>query len=165
LISEPAVLVAGRVGRAHGLDGSFYVASPKVHLLEIGAVLTVAGATTTVVRRAGTDARPILRLASCADRNGAEALRGEALVAADAEAPPLGSDEYSAEQLEGARVVDGDDDVGVVRELIALPSCECLIVARAGDGAQLLVPLVRDAIRSIDVERRVIDVDRGFLGE
>jgi ribosomal 30S subunit maturation factor RimM len=30
---------------------------------------------------------------------------------------------------------------------------------------ELLVPLVRDAIRSIDVERRVIDVDREFLGE
>ncbi len=158
------MLVAGRVGRAHGLDGSFYVARPQVRLLEIGAVLTVAGATTTVVRRAGTDARPILRLASCADRNGAEALRGEALVAADADAPPLGSDEYSAEQLEGARVVGGDHDIGVVRELIALPSCECLTVARAGGAGELLVPLVRDAIRSIDVERRVIDVDREFLG-
>jgi 16S rRNA processing protein RimM len=158
------VLVAGRVGRAHGLDGSFYVASPQVRLLDLGTVVTVAGATTTVVRRAGTDARPILRLASCGDRDGAEALRGEALVVADADAPPLGDDEYSAEQLEGAQVVDGDEEIGVVRELVALPSCECLTVTRAGGGADLLVPLVRDAIRSIDVERRVIDVDRGFLG-
>ena len=30
---------------------------------------------------------------------------------------------------------------------------------------ELLVPLVRDAIRSIDLEARRIDVDLGFLGE
>jgi ribosomal 30S subunit maturation factor RimM len=29
----------------------------------------------------------------------------------------------------------------------------------------MLVPLVRDAIRVIDVERRVIEVNRSFLGE
>jgi ribosomal 30S subunit maturation factor RimM len=37
-------------------------------------------------------------------------------------------------------------------------------VARPDGAGELLVPLVRDAIRSIDVERRVIDVDREFLG-
>ncbi len=158
------MLVAGVVGRAHGLDGSFYVANAQVGLLEIGAPLTVAGTPTTVVRRAGTDARPILRLANCTDRAGAESLRGEQLVASEAIAPPLGPDEYRAEDLEGAYVVDRADNVGVVRSLIALPSCECLVVDRAG-GGELLVPLVRDAIRSVDVERRVIDVDRRFLGE
>jgi 16S rRNA processing protein RimM len=43
--------------------------------------------------------------------------------------------------------------------MVALPSCEALEV---GD---LLVPLVRDAIRSIDLRARVIDVDLAFLGE
>ena len=33
------------------------------------------------------------------------------------------------------------------------------------DGAELLVPMVSDCIRSIDVEARRIDVDLGFLGE
>ena len=46
----------------------------------------------------------------------------------------------------------------------ALPSCEVLEVARPG-SADLLVPLVRDAIRMIDVEERRIDVDLAFLGE
>jgi 16S rRNA processing protein RimM len=43
--------------------------------------------------------------------------------------------------------------------MIALPSCEALEV---GD---LLIPLVRDAIRSVDLEARVIDVDMVFVGE
>ena len=46
--------------------------------------------------------------------------------------------------------------------MIALPSCEALEVER--DGVELLVPLVRDAIRSIDLEARRIDIDLGFLG-
>ena len=46
----------------------------------------------------------------------------------------------------------------------ALPSVEVLEVDRP-DGSELLVPLVRDCIRSIDLEARRIDVDLGFLGE
>jgi 16S rRNA processing protein RimM len=48
--------------------------------------------------------------------------------------------------------------------MVALPSCEVLEVAREG-RADLLVPLVRDAVRSVDVATGVIDVDLAFLGE
>jgi 16S rRNA processing protein RimM len=48
--------------------------------------------------------------------------------------------------------------------MVALPSCEALEVERPG-AAELLVPLVRDAVRSVDVAAGVIDVDLGFLGE
>jgi 16S rRNA processing protein RimM len=37
-------------------------------------------------------------------------------------------------------------------------------VERAG-GRELLVPLVRDAVRDVDVAGRRIDVDLAFLGE
>jgi 16S rRNA processing protein RimM len=57
----------------------------------------------------------------------------------------------------GCRVVDGAVSVGVVARMVALPSCEALEV---GDE---LIPLVRDAIRSMDLEARVIDVDMGFV--
>ena len=46
----------------------------------------------------------------------------------------------------------------------ALPSVEILEVDRV-DGSELLVPLVRDCIRSIDIEARRIDIDLEFLGE
>ena len=157
--------IVGVVGRPHGLDGSFYVGEPMAALLEVGRTVTLGGAERTIVRRAGTDRRPIIRLDGCEDRNGAEALRGEALHVEDAARPPLGPDEWWAEELEGAHVYDGEDELGVVRRLLALPSCECLEVARSGGGADLLVPLVRDAIRSIDVAAARIDIDLRFLGE
>ena len=39
----------------------------------------------------------------------------------------------------------------VVKRLVALPSCEVLEVARADGSGELLVPLVRDAVRDVDV--------------
>jgi ribosomal 30S subunit maturation factor RimM len=55
--------------------------------------------------------------------------------------------------------------VGVVARLLALPSCEVLEVARHGGGAALLVPLVKDAVREVDLARRMIEIDLAFLGE
>jgi 16S rRNA processing protein RimM len=157
-------LAGGRVGRAHGLDGSFYVTRPRPALLALGAVVRVAGRDAEIVRRDGTDEHPILRLAGLDGRDAAEALRGEDLLVARDAAPQLGEDEWWAEELEGCQVVDGEREVGEVRRLVGLPSCEALEVARPG-GGELLVPLVRDAVRSVDVEAGRIDVDLAFLGE
>ena len=49
--------------------------------------------------------------------------------------------------------------------MLPLPSCEALEVALRRTGGELLVPMVRDAIRSVDVAARRIDVDLAFLGE
>ena len=56
-------------------------------------------------------------------------------------------------------------DVGVVARLLALPSCEVLQVTRSEGRPELLVPLVGDAVRAVDVANRRIDVDLKFLGE
>jgi 16S rRNA processing protein RimM len=155
---------AGRIGRPHGLDGSFHVTRPDSRLLPLGGVVTVAGARVKIERRAGTEERPILRLEGHAGREAAEALRGEPLLVARADLPELEPGEYWAHELEGCLVVDGDAEVGVVRRMMPLPSCEALEVERA-DGRELLVPLVRDAVRSVDVAARRIDVDLSFLGD
>jgi 16S rRNA processing protein RimM len=157
-------LTAGRVGRPHGLDGSFHVSDARPELIAVGAEVRVAGRGAEIVRRAGTEDRPIVRLSGFDGRPAAQGLRGEALLVPRSGAPPLGVDEWWAEDLEGCAVVDGAIVVGEVRRLLALPSCEVLEVARPG-SSDLLVPLVRDAIRAVDVDARRIDVDLAFLGE
>jgi 16S rRNA processing protein RimM len=157
-------LAAGRVGRPHGLDGSFHVTRPRGALLALGTAVRIAGGEAEIVRRAGTDERPILRLAGHDGREAAEALRGHDLLVHRGAAPALDEDEWYAEDFEGCRVVDGAAEVGRVVRMVALPSCEALEVER--DGASvLLVPLVRDAVRSVDLDAGVVDVDLGFLGE
>jgi 16S rRNA processing protein RimM len=152
-------LVVGRVGRPHGLDGSFYVIDVAPQLPASGGV--VSGR--RIVRRSGTSDRPILRLEGSASREDAEALRGLELTIPRDDSM-LEPDEYWASDLEGCAVVDGSEAVGFVRRMSALPSVEVLEVDRA-DGSELLVPLVSDCVRSIDLEARRIDIDLGFLGE
>jgi 16S rRNA processing protein RimM len=159
-----AFVEAGRVGRPHGLDGSFHVTRPDARLLAGAEELWVRGRPLRVERRAGTAERPILRLAGHAGREAAEALRGAPLEIPVDRAPALEEDEYWAHELAGCSVWDGERRVGEVRRMLPLPSCEALEVALPG-GGELLVPMVRDAIRSIDVAARRIDVDLSFLGE
>jgi len=158
-------LHAGRVGRPHGLDGSFLVADANAQLLRTARSLMVNGVERVIDRRAGHEARLILRLEGCTDREGADAMRGQELLVARTQAPELEEDEWWAEDLEGLAVCDGERQVGTVTRLLALPSCEVLEVERAAGGEPLLVPLVSDAVRTVDLERGQVDIDLGFLGE
>jgi 16S rRNA processing protein RimM len=122
--------------------------------LVLGATVIVAGRPYEIERLAGTPERPIVRLSGCSSRTDVEALGG-----ADLLVPAVLEDgEYWASDLVGCTVVDGSREVGVVTRMVALPSCE------AREVGDLLIPMVRDAIRSIDVDARRIDIDMKFLG-
>jgi 16S rRNA processing protein RimM len=139
------LVTAGRVGKPHGYDGSFYVEDAS-HPLELGATVTVGASRHVVARRAGTDDRPLVRLAGIDD---AGALRGE-LVLVEAE---LAEGEWVASELIGSAVAGH----GRVVRVLDGPSCSVLELS---DGT--LVPFVRDAIRSVESGR--IELDEGFLG-
>jgi 16S rRNA processing protein RimM len=147
-------VAAGRVGRPHGLDGSFYVNGPKQPLAE-GTVIRVAGADRLVERRAGTDERPIVRLEGISDRNGAAALLGEQLLL-EQEDEPLEEGEYIVSDLVGCTI----EGLGVVTGVIPGPSCDVLEVGVDG----VLVPFVSDAVKRVDLKGRIIEIDRHFLG-
>ena len=150
---EERLVTAGRVGRPHGLDGSFRVESPA-HPLKVGTSVTVLGAERVVERRAGTDDRPLIRLHGVGDRGAAASLRGEVLLVRESEAP-LADGEWLAADLVGCTV----PGLGRVTRVLEAPSCDLLELE---DG--MLVPLVADAVKSVDVAERSIEVDRRFLG-
>src|SRR5450755_4907199 len=121
-------LRAGIVGSPHGLDGSFHVGQPVAGLLVLGEEIRVGERELLIERRAGTDRGPIVRLEGCSRREHALALRGEQLLVARRQAPELEADEWWTDDLEGCAVRDGGAEVGKVRRLLALPSCEVLEV-------------------------------------
>lgn len=143
-------MTAGRVGRPHGTDGSFWVERAS-HPLGVGTAVTIAGRPLHVERRAAGDERPLVRVSAVGDRDAAAALRGELLLVDEA----LEEGEWLAGDLVGCRV----DGLGSVRRVLEAPSCELLELE---DGT--LVPFIRDAVRRVDLERGVIEVDRGFMG-
>ena len=134
----------------------------RASLLVPGAVVQLGERSWRVSRRAGSDARPILRLEGCDSREAAAALTGSDLRVFAPDAPALPEGEWWAEELEGCRVYDGDRLVGVVERMLGLPSCEALEVRRP-EGGELIVPMVRDAIRGIDVPATRIEVDLEFV--
>ncbi len=153
MASPERLVTAGRVGRPHGLDGSFAVLAP-VHGLSLGTRLTVAGQQRTVDRRDGTDAKPLLRLSGIDDRDAAAAIGGHALLVSEIDAP-LDQGEWLAEDLIGCEVAG----LGTVAGVLPGPSCDVLELTGG-----VLVPLIGDAVLAVDLDRRRIEVDRDFLG-
>jgi 16S rRNA processing protein RimM len=156
LTDESGLVPVGRVGRPHGLDGAFVVerASDDERRWEVGAAVLVDGvpATIELSRRVGGGRRAI-RL----DRR---VERGAELAVHVSELPLPEADSYYTFQLVGLAVVDEEGrELGVVVEVHPGVANDNLELA---DGT--LVPLIDDAVRTVDLAAGRIVVVRGFLG-
>jgi 16S rRNA processing protein RimM len=151
----------GRVGRPHGTEGAFVVAEPteRLELLEPGRAVSVGERELLIEWRRGTAERPILKLEGAA----AVDLRGEAITVARSELTPLAQGEFLVDDLIGCEAFDGDRRIGRVRDVLLLPAADVLELEPDSGGSALLVPLVADAVRGVDVEAGRIEVDSGFL--
>ena len=148
------LVLVGRVGRPHGLDGAFFVedASEDDRWFEPGAKLLAGGEPVQVViARRGAGGRPVIRL----DRAIA---RGTALEVRREDLPPTGDDEYYTFQLVGLEVlVEGGSRLGRVVEVVPGVANDALEL-----DSGLLLPLVGACVRDIDLEAERILVAPGF---
>lgn len=144
----------GRVGRPHGVDGAFVVegASDDPRRFEVGAQLYASGepATVELSRRIGKGRRAI-RLDRRVERGAELAVSRDAL-------PPLPKDTYYAADLVGMAVHDEHAvRIGVVREVVPGPANDALEL-----DTGVLLPLVEDCVREIDLEGRRVFLNPGF---
>ena len=145
----------GRVGRPHGLDGAFVVerGSEDATRYVVGKVLHVNGEPATIVltRRVGRG-RHAIRL----DR---QVERGATLTVPRAELPALPEGEFYAFEIIGLRVEEeGGRALGIVRDVLPGPANDNL---ELDDGT--LVPMIEDAIRSIDPTEGLVLLNPGFI--
>lgn len=150
------LVVVGRVGRPHGLDGSFVVegASDDPARFARGARLLAGGEPAEVVssKRVGGG-----RLAIRLDRN---VERGAELAVPKEELPPLAEDEYYDFQLVGLEVVEEDGGpLGRVRAVGHYPANDVLEL-----DSGVALPVIEDCIRQVDVHGGRIVVAPGFAG-
>jgi 16S rRNA processing protein RimM len=151
---DPDAVVIGRVGRPHGLDGAFVVdgASADPARFEVGAELLAGGrlAVVTLSRRVGGGRRAIKLDLSVE--------RGMELAVRRADLPQLEGDAYYVSDLVGLKVVDPEGAiVGTVRDIYQGPANDALEL-----DSGLLLPLVEDCVREIDLASRRIFLNPGF---
>jgi 16S rRNA processing protein RimM len=159
---RPPSVVVGRVGRAHGLDGAVHLERPGGAVaLRSGLQVTLGGRPAVIVERRGTDQRPILRFDCAADRDAAEALRGQEVEVAAAALPEPDPDAYLHVDLIGCRVSAGGRELGTVADVLVYPANDVLDIR--GGEEPVLVPFVEDVVLSVDVGAREIAIRDDFL--
>jgi 16S rRNA processing protein RimM len=144
----------GRVGRPHGVDGAFVVeeASEDPRRFEVGAELRVDGepARVTLSRQVGGRRRAI-KLERPVERGAELSVRRQDLA-------PLPEDAFYVSDLIGLEVLDERGDVvGVVRDVHHGPANDALELETG-----LLLPLVEDCIREVDVDGGRVLLNPGF---
>jgi 16S rRNA processing protein RimM len=151
-LTEDLVRV-GRVGRPHGLDGSFVVegASQDPERFAPGASLLVDGRPATVVERKRPGGRVVVRL-------DVPVARGAVLQVPRASLPTLEEDAYYVFELVGLAVEEeGGRLLGTVADVLPRPANDVLEL-----DTGVVLPLVEDCVRSVDVAGGRIVVAPGF---
>jgi 16S rRNA processing protein RimM len=152
-LSDELVTV-GRVGKPHGLDGSFFVEGPSEasERFAKGATLYAAGEPARVESSKQARGRPVIRL----DRR---VERGATLAVPRAELPPPEPDAYYVFQLVGLAVAEeGGAELGRVVDVHEYPANDIL---ELDSGVSL--PLVETCIREVDLAAGRILVAPGFV--
>jgi 16S rRNA processing protein RimM len=153
--SDPETVLVGRVGKSHGLDGSFVVehASETRELFAQGATLLVDGREQKVLGSKQARGRPVIRFATRPAR-GTELRVLRAALSATAE------DEYYVFQLVGLEVQEeGGAVLGTVTEVASGVANDVLEL-----DSGLALPMVEECVLSVDLDGGRIVVAPGFSG-
>jgi 16S rRNA processing protein RimM len=153
--SSPDTVLVGRVGKSHGLDGSFVVedASETPQLFAKGAKLLVGGRETIVLGSKQARGRPVIRLDS-------RPARGTELRVPRSALAPTADDEYYVFQLVGLEVrEEGGPVLGTVSDVAPGVANDVLEL-----DSGLLLPMVEECVLSVDLAAGRIMVSPGFSG-
>ncbi len=110
----------------------------------------------------------ILKLEGVNDRNAAEALKDTDVCITEDDLRELPENTFYVRDLIGMKVIDEGayGEIGILRDVIQNTSQDVYAV-RTADGKDVLIPAVRDFIREVDMENRVIRTTLipGFIDE
>jgi 16S rRNA processing protein RimM len=153
-VPDPDTVVVGRVGKPHGLDGSFFVedASDDPERFAAGAELLADGRPFRIVESKRARGRPVIRLDS-------RVKRGTRLEVKRDELPTPETGSYYVFQLVGLQVEEegGGRELGRVSDVVPGVANDMLELESG-----LLLPMVEECVREIDVQSGRILVAPGF---
>jgi 16S rRNA processing protein RimM len=154
-VPTPDRVAVGRVGKSHGLDGSFVVedASEDPERFAVGAELLVGGEPARVIAARQARGRPVIKL----DR-GVE--RGTVLEIPTASLPQTEEGWFYVFQLVGLEVEEeGGDTLGRVTDVAPGIANDVLEL-----DSGLSLPMVEECVRDVNLETGRIVVAPGYRG-
>lgn len=175
---RPQVLAVATLTKIHGVRGELKLKARAEQLpllremAETAEPITLRDPRTgdeyevTFASVRGADSAPIVKIDGVDDRTAAEEFRGVEVCIDRDLMPEPEEDEYYLADLDGciAHDVAGGARIGQVVKAESLPANIVLTVRMDAGGKQVLVPFVDDAIPTMDIEARRLDVDLAFLG-
>ena len=148
------LVVVGRVGRPHGVDGSFFVegGSEAPERFATGATLLVDGSPAEITgSKRGAGGRFVIKLDRPVPRGATLAVRRDEL-------PDPEPDAYYVFQLVGLTVEEeGGRPLGVVADVTPGPANDAFVL-----DSGLLLPMVDACVLDVDLEAGRVIVARGF---
>ena len=154
-------LVVGRIGRAHGVLGEATIEvrtdDPDLRFA-VGNKLTLdSGKQLSIKSSRWHNQVLLLAFDGINDRNQIKELRDQ-LISAEVDTNNMAEGEYHFQQLIGSEVfLKSGGLVGVVDEIVKLPGQDLLSVNK--EGKEVLIPMVKQIIVSIDIKTKKIVVD------
>lgn len=167
----PEWILVGMVKRIHGTSGEMLIKllTDREERFAAGRRLYLARKRTderaevTIESSRGSDRGPLVKLEGVDTREAAEGLFGASLFLPAAEAGGLEPGRYYTHQIQGCEVYEGERLVGTVTRLAESRKANpYLEIEERQSGKLLLIPFVRQAILSVDVEGRRIEIAGGF---
>lgn len=172
-IGNRSLYAIGKIVKAFGIRGDVIVqpmTSSTARFKKLKSVLAGRGEnetrelTVSGVRVEDRGAR--MSFAEVPDRNAAERLVGLLLFVSEEQKIKLPRGTYFVHDVVGMTVIDQHDQpVGVVKEVLKMAANDIYVVENA--GKEVLIPAVKEFIRSVDVKQRSMRVEliEGMIGE
>ncbi len=146
------LLKIGIVGRALGLQGSFYVSGrdepmpESLKIVQIGRTVDTAK-DAKILKSFVQNGRPVILCDLASDRSSAELLTGMSIWAESHLISVQDDKEFLLSDLKGRKVFDADGVLlGIVEDVIKMPASVNIIVVNPSGSSDLEIPVISDYV-------------------
>ena len=157
------LLNVARIGRPHGVRGEVTIEvrtdSPEKRFAPGSKLTTESGkfGPLTIESVRNNNGTLLIKFVEISDRNQAEELKNQILVAEIDLSKESGENEFHLQQILGSGAfLENGEKVGTIIDVVHIPGQDLLVIDH--NGREVLIPFVSEIVPDIDIENRKITI-------
>ena len=157
------LLNVARIGRPHGVRGEVTIEvrtdSPEKRFAPGSKLTTESGkfGPLTIESVRNNNGTLLIKFVEISDRNQAEELKNQILVAEIDLSKESGENEFHLQQILGCGAfLENGEKVGTIIDVVHIPGQDLLVIDH--NGREVLIPFVSEIVPDIDIENRKITI-------